>query len=89
MTTLKQLEVEINKIKQRNQKVEADKSWETSWTRKIVIALVTYVAISLFLLITNFDKPWEGAIVPAIGFILANMSIPIFKKLWLKFIFKK
>ncbi len=88
MVTLKQLETEINKIKERNKKVESDKAWETSWTRKIVIAGVTYVTISLFLFITNFDKPWEGAIVPTIGFILANMSIPIFKNLWMKYINK-
>ena len=31
---MKTLETRIEKIEQRNQKVEADKSWETSWTRK-------------------------------------------------------
>ena len=34
MTNLKKIEMEIEKIKQRNKKVEADKSWETSFTRK-------------------------------------------------------
>jgi len=85
---IQRLEKEIQIIKERNLRVEADKAWETSWTRKIVIAGVTYVTISLFLFITNFDKPWEGAIVPTIGFILANMSIPIFKNLWMKYINK-
>ncbi len=28
------LEEEIKKIKERNKRVELDKSWETSWTRK-------------------------------------------------------
>ena len=33
------LEKEIEQIKQRNKKVELDKAWETSWTRKICISL--------------------------------------------------
>ena len=30
-----ELEKEIIKIKERNNRVELDKKWETSWTRKI------------------------------------------------------
>ncbi len=89
MATVQDLEKEIQKIKERNQRVEADKAWETSWSRKIVIAGVTYLAIALFLLITNFEKPWESAIVPTVGFLLANMSIPLFKNLWLRYIYKR
>ena len=29
------LEKEIEKIKERNKKVELDKAWETSWIRRI------------------------------------------------------
>ncbi|MBI2196400.1 hypothetical protein HYU45_02190 [Candidatus Daviesbacteria bacterium] len=89
MATIRDLEREIQKIKERNQRVEADKAWEVSWSRKVVIAGVTYVAIALFLLVTNFEKPWESAIVPAIGFLLANMTIPLFKNLWRQYIYKK
>lgn len=83
------LEKEIEKIKERNKRVEADKAWEVSWERKIVIAGVTYIAIALFFLLANFEKPWENAIVPTVGFLLANMTIPLFKNLWLKYIYKK
>lgn len=88
MATIKQLEEEIQKIKERNKRVEADKAWEVSWSRKVVIAGVTYTAIALFLLATNFENPWEGAIIPTLGFLLANMTIPFFKNLWLKYIYK-
>lgn len=89
MATLASLEEEIQKIKERNKKVEADKAWETSWSRKIVIAFVTYIAISLFLFLTGFENPLMGAIIPTVGFLLANMSIPFFKNLWLKYIYNK
>ncbi len=89
MATIQDLENEIQKIKERNIRVEADKAWELSWARKLVIAGVTYIAIALFLLATNFEHPWEGAIIPTVGFLLANMSIPFFKNLWMKYIYKR
>lgn len=89
MATIQDLENEIQKIKERNIRVEAEKAWEVSWSRKVVIAGVTYIAIALFLLVTNFEKPWESAIIPTIGFLLANMSIPFFKNLWMKYIYRR
>ena len=44
---LKNLEKEIENIKERNKKVELDKSWETSWTRKICIMILTYIVVDL------------------------------------------
>lgn len=31
---IKEVEQEVNNIKKRNKRVELDKKWETSWTRK-------------------------------------------------------
>lgn len=89
MATISDLEKEIALIKQRNKRVEADKAWETSWSRKLVIAGVTYIGISFFLWGTNFIRPFEAAIIPTIAFVLSTLSIPFFKNLWLKYIFKK
>ena len=44
----KELENEIVKIKERNKKVELDKAWETSWTRKMCIGILTYSCSSIF-----------------------------------------
>ena len=35
MTKIDKLEEELDGIKERNKKVEIDKAWETSWTRRI------------------------------------------------------
>ena len=48
MATIQKLEEEINKIKERNKRVETEKAWETTWTRRIVLAFLTYLVISLF-----------------------------------------
>lgn len=89
MTTLKDLENEIEKIKQRNRRVETEKTWETSWTRKIMIALLTYMVISVFFYFLGSPDPLGNAIVPSIAFILSTLSGPFVKKFWLKYIFKK
>ena len=42
------LEKEIEQIKLRNKKVEIDKAWETSWTRKICIMILTYIVVIVY-----------------------------------------
>jgi len=88
MTTLKQLEEEIIAIKERNRRVEREKSWETSWTRKIMIVISTYMVISIFFIFIGTLEPLIDAVVPSIAFILSTLSAPIIKKFWLKKIYK-
>ena len=47
------LEKEINIIKERNKRVELDKSWETSWTRRICIMILTYIIVVIYSYIIN------------------------------------
>ena len=44
----KDLEKEIIQIKERNKRVELDKKWETSWTRKICIMILTYIVVIIY-----------------------------------------
>lgn len=85
MDELQQLKNEIEEIKTRNMRVELDKEWETSWARKIVIAVLTYIVIVLFFYFARLQKPLVNAIVPTAGFIFSTFSLPIFKKFWIKF----
>ena len=87
--TIEQLQKDINLIKERNKKVEADKSWETSLARKIIIAIMTYVTIVLFFLVAGLPKPFINPIVPTAGFVLSTLSLPFFKKIWLGKRFQK
>ena len=89
MVTLEQLEKEIEKIKNRNRRVESDKAWETSYIRKILLGVFTYLAIGFYLEAINISRPWLNAIVPAVAFVLSTLTLPFFKKLWLKYIYKK
>ncbi len=75
-------EKEINLIKERNKKVELDKAWETSLSRRGLLTLFTYLAIGFYLQAINVPLPWLNAIVPAIAFMLSTLTLPFFKKLW-------
>ena len=48
MENIEEIKKEIQEIKERNRKVEKDKAWETSWTRKILVAILTYIVVVLF-----------------------------------------
>lgn len=89
MVTIEELKVEIEQIKQRNKRVEFEKAWETSWSRKLLICTLTYLVISLFFLFAGVINPFINAIVPALAFILSTASLSFFKHFWLKYIYKK
>ena len=82
------LEKRISAIEDRNKRVEKDKKWETSYTRRILLITFTYLAISLYLNAINVNNPWLNAIVPSIGLWLSTLTLPFFKKLWEKNIHK-
>jgi uncharacterized membrane-anchored protein len=84
MPTIEELSVKIEEIKKRNQRVEADKAWETSWLRRLIIFVLTYIVISIFFIFAQLPKPFINAIVPAVAFIVSALTIPVFKAWWLK-----
>ena len=86
---IKKLEASIKSIEARNKRVEADKSWETSYIRRIILTIFTYLAVALYLRIINIQRPWLNAIVPAVAFMLSTLTMPMFKKLWIKYVYKK
>lgn len=87
MENLEQLKIEIEIIKNRNKKVESDKAWETSLSRKVLIAILTYFVIVLFFFIADLANPFINAIVPTMGFVLSTLSIPVIKQFWIKHIY--
>ncbi len=82
--SLKDLEKRVSVIEERNRSVSADKAWETSFTRKFIIAVFTYLSIALYMYAINLPDPWLNAIVPTIGFLLSTLTFPFFKKMWIK-----
>ena len=80
---MKDLESRIEKIEERNKRVENDKAWETIMLRKILIIIFTYIFAVLYLKIADTTNPFFGAVVPCVGFYLSTWSINIIKKWWI------
>lgn len=70
-------------IEARNQRVEAEKSWETSWVRVGAIMVGTYIAATLLLWIIGVPNPYLGSLVPPVGFLLSTQSLPPLKRWWI------
>lgn len=79
------IENEIKNIKERNKKVELDKRWETSWTRKLCIIVLTYIIVIIYsYLIKKYDNIFLSSLVPVIGFTLSTLSLKYVRKIWEK-----
>lgn len=79
---MKDVEKRLEAIEKRNKKVELDKAWETSWTRRLSIALLTYGVIVVYLIFIDNERPFINAAVPVVGFILSNLALSWIKDIW-------
>jgi polyferredoxin len=85
MNEIEELKKEIEEIKTRNKRVELDKKWETSLTRKICIAVITYIIVVLYTtIISKVSNVFLSSLVPVIGFLLSTLSVKAIRKIWEK-----
>jgi hypothetical protein len=78
------VEERLAAIEARNAKVEADKAWETSWARRGSIAFVTYIVISLMLMVIGHDGAWVHSLIPVIGYLLSTLALRFVRAQWQK-----
>ncbi|HEY4497035.1 MAG TPA: hypothetical protein VI432_02705 [Candidatus Paceibacterota bacterium] len=83
-SNMKDIERKIQVIENRNKRVEVDKAWETSWTRRFLLMAFTYLAIGTYMWAISVPKPWLNAVIPAVAFMLSTLTMPFFKKWWIK-----
>ena len=74
----------LSLILERNARVEADKAWETSKTRRGLIAGVTYVVAGMYMSALGAHLPWLNALIPVGGCLLSTLSLPKAKEIWLQ-----
>jgi hypothetical protein len=83
------IRTQIRKIDERNKRVEADKAWETSWARKAVISLFTYVFAVIVLISIRAPEPYLNAMIPTLGFLLSTMTFGFLKERWIASMYKR
>lgn len=72
---LADLEKRIKAIEQRNERVEADKTWETSLLRKLTIASLTFAIAVTYMYSINIDGYLLNALIPTGGYILSTLAL--------------
>ena len=81
----KDFEKEIAAIKARNKRVETDKAWESSWTRRLCIMVLTYAIVVLYQAsIAQVSNVFLSSLVPVMGFLLSTLSLKLIRKIWEK-----
>lgn len=81
---MKPVEERLFEIEERNQRVEFDKAWETSWTRRVVLVVLTYGVVAAFLSRVHPENMWIDALIPCVGYLLSTLTIPPLKKYWIE-----
>lgn len=82
---LRDLEKNVEDILERNKRVELDKKWETCMTRKICIAVLTYIVVIIYsALISKTTNVFLSSLVPVMGFLLSTLSLKAVRKVWEK-----
>lgn len=77
------IEERIERIEQRNKRVETEKAWETSGTRKICIAACTYVVMVCVMYVLYNETPYTSALIPTLGFLLSTTTFSSIKRVWI------
>ena len=83
MVDLETLDARLRAIEERNRRVEADKAWETSLVRRLLIALLTYAVIGTYLQLVVHISPWINAVVPTAAFLISTLALGVAKRAWL------
>lgn len=72
MVKVKELEKRLTAIEARNKAVAADKAWETSLMRRLVLIGLTYLAIGIYL---------TSSVSTALGLTLLSQQLPFIYQL--------
>jgi putative acetyltransferase len=80
---------DIIALKEHNKKVEADKAWEISWTRRAIVGGTTYIIVAAWLAMLGVNHHLLHAFVPVLAYILTIVMLPMLKNYWIDFVYKR
>ena len=80
---IQKLKQEIEAIKARNRRVEADKAWETIKTRTFFIEGVTFILAFFFMFLIGERQPFWKALAGSLAYFVSTTTYGILKQWWL------
>jgi len=79
---LRALEETVEELRDRNRRVESEKGWETSLSRKILLSGLTYGITALVFWKIAVPDPLANALIPTTGYVISTLTIPWAKQIW-------
>lgn len=76
------LEERVENLEARNKRVEFDKGWEISWTRRLSVMILIYTTVVFYLRFVIHINPWVNGLVPVIGYFISTLTIGFVKRHW-------
>lgn len=84
MALIASLDARVAAIETRNQRVETEKAWETSGTRRAGVMVATYLLMVIVFTFIGVSRPFIDAVVPTLGFFLSTLSLRFLKERWIE-----
>lgn len=88
MDESQKLQDELSALKARNARVDADKAWETSLFRKVLILVITYILAAVVMWTIGVPNYFLSACIPTLGYFLSTLSLSVVKGWWVKRFFQ-
>ena len=83
---VRDLERLVGEIQGRNEKVERDKAWETSFARRLAVLLVTYLTTAAVFSGIGVEHYFLNALIPTLGYFLSTLALPFLRQIWERFV---
>lgn len=80
---MQNMEETLEAVLERNKRVEAEKAWEVSFTRRAFLAALTYVTAVLLLWLIGEERFLLLSFIPAISYVFSTLTLPWMKRIWL------
>ena len=80
----REMDERVQRLEERNLKVEDDKAWENSSFRILVITVITYLLTSLVFYVIGLENYLLNATIPTLGFYLSTQTLPRLKGYWFR-----
>lgn len=75
---------DVDELRARNLRVEREKAWETSWTRRILITAATWLGAWLWLRQMGVEHAERQAVLPSGAYAVSTLSLPVLRRLWIR-----
>jgi len=77
-------EIRLVEIQESHRRIEAEKAWEVSWTRRFFTGFLAYIVAVLFFSLIGVPRPIWSALALFVGFVVSSLILSFIKRGFIK-----